>query len=88
MSLPSAAEVDSALIALGRGRIPPAELPADVRRAGLIGRAKDAGASWAQVGEALGGIDGKVAKRYAIRLRAAVNRDLKLKGAARLDMEG
>lgn len=81
MSPPTAAEVDAALAALGQGKLPAPELSPGLRRAGLIGRAKDAGASWAEIGVAMGGIDGKAAKRYATRLARAVNRDLMTKGA-------
>lgn len=76
VSPPTQMEVDAALAALGRGALPSRDKDPALRRVALIARATGSGATWAQVGEAMGGVSPQVAKRYAKRLAKHLNGDL------------
>ncbi len=77
MSPPTDAEVAAALASLAPdGDAPDPGLSAAARRVVLIWRAKGAGASWAQVGSAMGGVSGPVAKRHAKQLARKLNGEI------------
>lgn len=79
MSPPTAEEEDAALAALS-GTItesrPDGGLQRNMLRLRLVLDAQKAGASWAVIGQALGGISGKAAKRQMKHLAAKTQRQL------------